>query len=58
MTRTVDIHVAPAGAGTRYNQWWWESSTGGALLVVIGGIFLVKGARALQRRATPTRTFV
>ena len=58
MSRTVDIRVAPAGSGTRYNQWWWESSLVGAFLVVACGIILVKAARALQRRATPTRTFV
>jgi hypothetical protein len=57
MVRTLNIELAPAGAGTRYTNWWWESTLAGVAMTIFAGAVLVRSARALQRRATPTRVF-
>jgi hypothetical protein len=57
MKRTVPLAMAVAGAGTRYTSWWWQATLLGAAAILIGGVILIRSARALQRRANPTRTY-
>lgn len=57
MHRTVDLALAPAGAGARYNAWRWGGTLGAMGVVLVGTLVLISSARTLQRGASPTRCY-
>jgi hypothetical protein len=58
MHRSATLHLAPPGAGGRYDAFWWQGTVGGMLLLLVCGQILRASARALERRANPTRLYV
>ncbi len=57
MERTVELNLAPVGAGASYTSMWWEYTLAGMGLLLVCSILLVRIARSLQRQAHPTKVF-
>lgn len=56
MSRNVPINVAAdAMAGARYSGWWWKGTVVAMAVVLVGAWMLIGAARAMERRARPTR---
>jgi hypothetical protein len=57
MNRTLTLNLAPANAGTSYNNLWWLGTLGGMITALVCSLILRTQARAFENRANPTRTF-
>lgn len=57
MQRSVNLTLAPAGAGEAYTTQWWQDTLAAMGLVLFCSVALVLIARAFQRRAHPSGVF-
>lgn len=57
MRHNVSLAMAPAGAGAQYNHAWWEGTLIGMGAIALSAILIGMGARAMRRRANPTRVY-
>jgi hypothetical protein len=57
MQHSLEIAVAPRGAGTLYNTLWWGGTAGGGALALFASLVLYKQAQSFRKRANPTEVF-
>jgi hypothetical protein len=57
MQRSVNLQLAPRGAGASYDEWWWTGTVLAMGIALVCGACLWRAARGLQKRANATRTF-